>query len=668
MGKIKDTVRKVGRVLTGKTIESGRLYDYSTVESREETIPYLYEYAKANRSEQQGKWIEYDNYYNNQHVTQLELKKVAQDKGLPFIPAILPDPFIHVESQIMPDIPDFEFSGRDDDMDSVKAKQREFVVRFVVENNKLENMNTDNERRLNKLGNAFWKVAFDYSIEGPGFNGDLVIGNPSPANIFPDPSALDIDDCEYIDYVYRMHKMKVARTFRKDLERLKLTIADLDGEGYHGDTQIFNSQTQDVNDDTLQIVEHWFRQPIEGSDTREYEIDGKTVKRKVTWEAGDIACSIMIGSREVRYIPKYWEKTGRQNKLYPFVKYCKIPIDGSFWDMSEIAPIKDLVDAGDREMAMFILNDAFNANDIILMEENALSDDTEAVNVPGAQWKVKSGKMGAVARLGGLSNLNSGLKDSINFIRDLIQETVGNFDSTQGKEPVRVTTSSGIAQLNERADARKNIKKADRLTGFERLYELIDWSALEFYDDNRVIFLGATDEKAKANFEQIKSQLPRGQQFTNTDPTQGPVIFRFNADKMRSLDAGPTDQTGEATWYYPRIDAVVHAGDGVRKSKAFTTAAISDLSKMNITPYNYRIFEAWVDLLDLPNRKEIKEGLEQAFSQPPQQPGAPGQPPQIPQLTPEEIMASLSPEEQDYLRQHPEILDQILQGGGQNAM
>ena len=136
---------------------------------------------------------------------------------------------------------------------------------------------------------------------------------------------------------------------------------------------------------------------------------------------------------------------------------------------------------------------------------------------------------------------------------------------------------------------------------------------------------------------------------------------------MRSLDAEPTDRTGNLTYYYPRIDATVHAGDGVRKSKAFTTAAISDLSKMNITPYNYRIFEAWVDLLDLPNRKEIKEGLEQAFSQPPQQPGAPGQQ-QIPQLTPEELMASLSPEEQDYLRQHPEILDQILQGGVQNAM
>lgn len=663
MGKIKDTVRKVGKVLTGKSIEQGRMYDYSTTESREETIPYLYEYAKANRSEQQGKWVMYDNYYNNQHVTQLELQKVAQDKGLPFIPAIIPDPFIHVESQILPDIPDFEFSGRDDDMDSVKAKQREFVVRFVAENNKLESMNTDNERRLNKLGNAFWKVAFDYSIEGPGFNGDLIIGNPSPANIFPDPSALEIDDCEYVDYVYRMHKMKVARTFRKDLERLKLTIFDLDGEGYHGDTQIFNSQTQDVNDDTLQIVEHWFRQPVEGSDTREYEIDGKTVKRKVSWEAGDIACSIMIGSREVRYIPKYWEKTGRQNKLYPFVKYCKIPIDGSFWDMSEIAPIKDLVDAGDRELSMFILNDTFNANDIVLMEENALADDSEAVNVPGAQWKVRSGMINNVRRLGGLSNLNGGLKDSINFIRSLIQETVGNFDSTQGKEPVRVTTSSGIAQLNERADARKNIKKADRLAGFERLYELIDWSCLEFFDDERLIFIGATDEKAKKNFEQIRQTLPQGQQFTNLDPTQGPIIFKFNADKMRSLDAGPTDRTGEATWYYPRIDASVHAGDGVRKSKAFTTAAISDLSKMNITPYNYRIFQAWVDLLDLPNRKEIKEGLEQAFSQPQGQPGQIN-PQQIPQLTPEELMASLSTEEQDWISQHPEILDQILQGGG----
>lgn len=606
---IKDTVRKVAQAITGKSIELGRMYDYSTKESREVTIPYLYEYAKTNRSPQTAKWVMYDQYYNNQHVAQKEISEACRERKIPYIPAVITDPFIHVESQIIPDVPDFEFSGRDDDLDSVKAKQREYVVRFVAENNKLENMNTDNERRLNKLGNALWKVAFNYGITGPGYNGEIVIGNPSPPNIFPDPSAVEVDDCEFLDYVYPMHKMKVAREFTKDLIRLGLSVHELDSGN---DTKIFNSQTQDINDDTLEIVEHWFRQPVEGSDTKEYGIDGRTVKRKVSWEAGDIACSIFIGEREIRYIPKYWENTGKQNKSYPFVKYCKIPVDQSFWDMSEIAPIKELTDAADRELSTTLLNDAFMGNDIILMEEEALVEEVDAF--PGAIWRTKQGKSDAVQRLGGLGSYNEGLKGTITFIRELIQETVGNFDSSSGKEPVRVTTASGIAQLNEKADARKTIKKADRLTGFERLYELIDWTALEFYDDSRLIFIGAKTEEAKKNFGQTRVA---NQPYQNIDPTQGPISFMYNANKMRSLDIEQTDLAGEAMYYYPRIDATVHAGDGIKKSKAFTLSATESLLKsilrLRITRLYRRWLILWIFLIEKELRKILKSSLPQCL-------------------------------------------------------
>lgn len=665
MAKIKDTMQKaIKSIRKGIGLQKGRLYVYETKEDREATATYLFDYAKSQREDWVSKWRMYDDYYQGKHVTQMQLQKVCEESKIPWIPAIIPDPYIHVESQIIPDVPDFQFNGRDDDIDSAKAKQREYVVKYVMENNKLEHLNTKNERRLNKLGNAFWKVCWDSKIEAPGFIGDIVIGDPDAANIFPDPSAYDIDDCEYIDYAYRVHKMKAQRMFKNELEALGTNIEQFGVDGNYADTEIYNSRVHDIDDDTVQIVEHWFRQPEEGKET----IDDVTYE----WESGDIACSILVNEIEIKYIPKYWLKTGKQCKMYPFVKYCKIPDENNFWDKSELAPILDLVDAADRELAYALLNSAFMSNDITLMEENAMADGSSPDNRPGALWKVKAGQISNVRRLGGIANAGNKLQ-MIEFIRSVIQETVGNFDSAQGKEPVRVTTASGIAQLNERADARKSIKKADRLSGFERLYELIDWTALEYYDDDRLIFIGVKDDETMAKFLQ-------NPQMGNMDINQGPVIFRFNSDNMRVLDDMATQSKGQAEYYYPRVDAVVNAGDGLQKSKAFTLSATENLLKTPINQDTYKIVESMIDIMDLPNKKEIRDELEGKFGQQAQQMAqqmqmlqqenqqlktqmqqaqqmqAPQQP-QMPQINIDEIMASLSPEEQQAVMQNPQLLE-----------
>lgn len=423
--------------------------------------------------------------------------------------------------------------------------------------------------------------------------------------------------------------MKIARVFRNEFKALGITINDLVSDGVRMDTEIYHSQTQDIYDDTMQITEFWYRQPEDGKEVFKYYIDGKTIEREVEWEAGDIACSIMIGNREIKRIPKYWEKTGKQNKIYPFIKYCKIPINKSFWDMSELTPILDLVDAADRETVALLLNDAFAANDIILMPEHALADDTEMENVPGAIWKIKSGvPVGAIQRLAGLSNLNGGLKDTITFIGDHIKNTVGLYDlQNGGAPPANVKTLGGLVELKQNGEKRQSLKKADRDAGFENLFELVDWTALEFYDTNRMIFLGAEGDikdqtQIQANgmmsqeqqieyaqqqqtiqeqAQQTGQQVPP-QQPPNMDRKQGAVIFQYNSENIKSSDG-----------YYPRIDAVISVGDGIVHNKAFTLAALETISNMNINVSNYKIVLAIIDVMQLPNRKEIKEFMENYF-------------------------------------------------------
>lgn len=642
----------------GYEINGAQRYDYSTRESREITIPFLYDYAKAQKEPQTSKFKLYDDYYNNIHKVQEETAKFCNEKGLPFIPAVIPDAYIHVESQIIPDIPGFEFNGRDDDLDSQKAKQREYVVKYVLDDNKVEAQNTDNERQLNKLGNALWYVGYDYDLSGPGYRGKIVVEAIDPSEIFPDPAAIDEDDCEFIDRSFRMHRMKVMRKFSKDLKRLGISINELSIDGNFADTEIYNSQYQDVNTDTMQVIYHWFRQPFDGSEKQEITIPDpmtgkdKTISIPVEWEAGDIALSIFIGSKEIRYVPKYWVKTGRQNKHYPISKYCKIPVAKSFWDKSEIEPIKELIDAADRELSMTLLNDTFNANDIILMVEDAAAENSTFENTPGAHWKVTQQGWGKVQRLGGLSNLNGGLKDTINLLRDIIKQTVGNFDVNMGDAPPNnVKTLGGLVELKEQGNKRQNIKKADRMAGFARLYELIDWTALEFYDDDRMIYLGA---------EKVDNYKP--------DPMTGkmvkkPVIFKFNSDNLRVLDANATDTTQEAQYYYPVVDAKIDVGDDIQNSKAMTLMATENLLNKPINAQNWKIIAEMLDVMGLPNRQELKDWLEQTFGQ-----GVmPGNNPEAPQLTPEELIAGLTPDEQAYLQEHPEVLEEMM-GGNPNAM
>ena len=104
------------------------------------------------------------------------------------------------------------------------------------------------------------------------------------------------------------------------------------------------------------------------------------------------------------------------------------------------------------------------------------------------------------------------------------------------------------------------------------------------------------------------------------DKRKEPVEFEFVAEQLRDADG-----------YVPSVDTTIFAGDGVTKSKAFTTAAISDLAKMQITPANAEIVKEWVDLIGLPNRQAISDSIDKALAPVPQAPTAP---------TPMETMAS----------------------------
>lgn len=574
--------RKKEKTPDPETYKNGRVYDYTTEEGRVATAEWLFEQAKNERTAVEDGWVRNEGYYSFVHAAAAEMREALEEQGIDWTPAVVPDPFIQVESQLVPEVPQPEFHGRDDDADGEKARRREFAVRYIVEENRINDMNTSNERRLRKLGDAFWKAYWDETMPCGEQSGNIRIKDVSPEDFYPDPTAgrEGLEACEYVDYVYTMHKLKFWRLYHDVLEKKGILLEDLLQTQYRVEDGLFEPATSGTlaRDDMVQILEHWYRNPC---DTKEAP-------------AGAIGCTMQAGGVEIKWIPNYWEKTGRQCRLFPFIHYWCIRDETQFWNRSELDPILSLVDAADRQIAIGQLNDAMMANDVVLVEEGALADGSEFTNVPGAQVTVKQGRMGGVARLGGLNNGIQSVS-AVNWFLDQIQRTSRNYDSNNGRETARVTTASGLLQLRGDAETQQKLKKADRDAGFCRLYELLDWLALEYFDDDRLLFIGA-----KKKGEQPQSLTYNGDAFA-----------RRAGVKVDMLTAAVTDEGFD---YYPRVDVTVTAGDGLSKNPATTVEVLDKLAASQITADNWELLAAELEYLDIPQKQEIIESWRRKFA------------------------------------------------------
>lgn len=610
---------KKSKVPTPKEYKNGRIYDYSTREGRIATAEWLFEQAKTERSAKEVEWQTHEDYYNMAHSAALEMGEALEKLDIPWKPACVTDAFIMVESQIIPEIPMPEFHGRDDDRDSVMAKKRELAVKYILESNRVDEMNTANERRLRKLGDAWWKAYYDESMPFGHKYGNIRVKDISPANIYPDPTARGggLDECEYVDYVYTVHKNKFYRLYAKELQKQGITLDDVLDAYYtkEGDELLDNeSHPSGMLDDTVQILEHWYRQPYDTKDA----------------PAGSIACSMQVSGFEIKYIPNYWVNTGHQCQLFPFVHYWCIRDENSFYNRSELEPIIPLVDVANRALATGLLNDAMTANDIILVEENALADGEEITNVPGEVVTVKQGHMNGVARLGGLT---SGVRNlnMVEWAQNQMQRTNRNYDTNNGRETSRVTTASGLLQLRSDADSQRTIKKADRDAGFRRLFELLDWLALEFWNESVYLFIGA-----KSADEEPQAEWYNSEDFAEIIPGQ--------------IDLVTGKQITDDMTYYPKIDVTITTGDGLSKNPATTVEVLDKLAAITVTEDNWKLIAAELEYLDIPQKQDIVDSWKKKFE------------PDTGEIPPEIITA---------LKSDPELLatlEQTVKGGAPTGM
>ena len=513
---------------------------------REERAASAVKEARFAKSGVEAYWQRMRAYYDGTHDTARQTGGYLCDADLPWQPAGVPDGYLHVESAIDAKLPEFTFSARGE-ADGKKATLREKVVRYVLQNGDVYEKNAVNERRLNLYGSAVWKLGITKNERD---DAEITVENPALETVYPDPFATTVSECEYVAFVYHMSRTRAERIFREDLLRRDLTMQMLFSDNVRG-------KRVGGLGDTVEITEFWFRQPTDGEEICDFSGE------KVSYTAGDIALSILVEGREVRYLPKFWKKTSF--KEYPFVIYEKIPTDGRIWGKSELETIIPLIDAADRQLFFAQLNTAFFAGDILVYEENAFAPDSFPENRPGAIWKLRPGMMEKVKRLGGLAADGVSHYEIAEKYRAMMKEATGNYDFMQGDSSTRVNTATGLALLGDYATKRQEAKNMGKRAGFEALYRLIDQMALEI----------------------------------------------FSVEKLHEIT--DEDISAEMLSYMPSPDVSVTVCEGVEGTRSYVLSALTDLFKTEITQENYPIVRAYVGALGFPERHKLLEALDARF-------------------------------------------------------
>ena len=79
----------------------------------------------------------------------------------------------------------------------------------------------------------------------------------------------------------------------------------------------------------------------------------------------------------------------------------------------------------------------------------------------------------------------------------------------------------------------------------------------------------------------------------------------------------PDQLVHEEQEYWPRVDVTVTAGEGIIKGKQATLRALEGVAQMKVTAENWKIIAAELDILDIPNKKEIIDAWRARFEAPP---------------------------------------------------
>jgi len=271
---------------------------------------------------------------------------------------------------------------------------------------------------------------------------------------YPDPNALTIPECRFF-----IHRVMRDRNYLK-LKEQSGSYFNIDkipkSNARHGNRNSGDNRKQmakvptddsvsyvddEQNPDRIELLEYW----------GQYDIDDDGLLEEVV-------ITVANGATVIRAEPNPFP-----GGFKPFIKYCPIPIPGSYWGMSLLTPIEGLQDALNDRTNQIADNISLILNKGYKISKYGEIDQDDLVSAPG--MIVPMADMGDLEPID-TPDIVGSVFGEVNRLEGKVQKAVGTYDYAVGGSPQRQEAATTVISLQQVAEIRfKTI-----LMNFERQF------------------------------------------------------------------------------------------------------------------------------------------------------------------------------------------------------
>jgi hypothetical protein len=355
--------------------------------------------------------------------------------------------------------------------------------------------------------------------------GDIHVEVVSPFEIYPDPLAKTLDECEWLIQVSIQSKDFVKQRYNVEMEpdanitpgtpEVRLPVQVESGQTYKG----------------IKVFEYWAKP---SSDCPQ--------GRHVVWAKEDI---LDDGPNPYKHLP--------------YVRFQSIPVPGRFWGSSIAEQLRGPQTELNKIKSQIVENAQRIGNPAILI---AATSNTKVSGVPGEEIKFDDASMNSRPEYLRPPDMPAYVIEQINRIEASMQEISGQHEVSQAQVPPGVKAASAINLLQEADDTRLGPAIAEMENALGKAATMSLEVVAQYWTDERVVMIAGENHKLdamqfkgaalKENTQvecQTGSMLPQSKaarQAAIQDflalafqyEGQQPLNPRFLAKTLKDLDAG----------------------------------------------------------------------------------------------------------------------------------
>lgn len=409
-----------------------------------------------------AEWREYDEFYMGEHWK----VKRAEWRPNPVVNYIS-----YIIDQKAPQITQQRPAGilyptHPDDEDAAKIFTQATDV--VADRCNLD-MIVDEVVRTGLLLDVSWmKVYWDNQIMGGSFQkmnqyqGDVVIETVDPTNLYFDPAAVRVEDCNYMIYA-----------IPKSIDWIKeYWNVDIPAERAF-ETDVYNRPILN-NNTTRQALfyEYWYK------------------------EDGTINVIYAAGNRVLKHIRNVY-KHGR----YPFIPFVAKKNRKSIMGISECRNLLSNQKLLNKLVEIPVTNSLLLANPIMLISASSGIDQNKVTNKPGQIWTVQDD--GAGVRYLAPPVLGGEVFKMIDQMTQFMERIGGVYDANTGETPGGVTAASAIQLLQEQGSIPLKGIMRNLYATLKEVYEQMVELIKQFYTETR--YLRIIGENGRFEFKEFNA-------------------------------------------------------------------------------------------------------------------------------------------------------------------